>query len=118
MINKVKKMKWLELALLFKLDYLVRPFGFRSFMCNGYNRLFNPITKQSTTEKASHVYFLFDNPLSDERLEVHIDNIVVDDVIEYLKNNPAKIKQIEENPYYKITYEPYVLFVQKELNHD
>ena len=117
MISRAKKIKWLEVALLFKLDYLVRPFGFRSFMCNGYIRLFNPITKRSTTEKASHVYFLFDNPLSDERLKVHIDNIVVDDIIKYLKNNPAKIKQIKENPYYKKTYEPYVLFVQKELNH-
>jgi hypothetical protein len=115
MINKEKKRKWLELALLFKLDYLVRPFGFRSFMCNGYNRLFNPITKQSIIERASHVYFLFDNPLGDERLKVHIDNIVVDDVIEYLKNNPAKIKQIEESPFYRKTYEPYVLFVKKEL---
>ena len=118
MIDRLKKRKWLEIALLFNLDYLVKPFGFRSFMCNGYNRLFNPITKQSTIERASHLYFLFDNPLSDERLKVHIDNIVVDDVIEYLNNNPAKIKQIEENPYYKITYEPYALFVQKELNHD
>lgn len=113
-MNNLKKVEWLNIALLLFKENLVRPSGFISFTRNCCNRLYNPVTRQHKTEIARPIYFFFDNPLGLKKLVVHIDNIIVDDVIKYFKENPQAIDKLKEDPYCC----DIVSFIEKELNND
>jgi hypothetical protein len=50
------------------------------------NKLFNPITGQYKTEIAERIYYLFSNPLGLKPLRVHVDNIIIDDVVRHFRS--------------------------------
>lgn len=119
-MDHIRKRKWLEVAILFHLDHLVRPIGFRSFCGDGITYFYNPTARSYKKEAERCIYFFFDNPLSDEFLKVHIDKVIVDDVVAYFKEDLARAKSriewAQKAKGYYVTYADSVEFIKKEID--